>query len=274
MLEKAVNFNVDFVVADLEDSVPPAEKSSARDTVAEMAPVLKKNGQHVIVRINALDTGLASEDIDAVVSESIEMISVGKINSEKDVQEYDALLGKAEKRANLTEGSLKLVLWLESAPAVQRAYEIASSSARIAAVTFGGEDYTKDVGIQRTAGAEELRFPRAMIALAANAAGVIPLDTPYVNFRDSEGLEKDIQSVVQLGFKGKFAIHPAQVEIIKRGFGPSQHEIDRAREIIAGWDVASAEGRGSFDLDGEMVDVPVVERARALLEEAKAMDLS
>lgn len=274
MLEKATNFNVDFVVADLEDSVPPAEKTSARNMVAEMAPVLRGAGQHVMVRINALDTGLAEDDIEAVVSDSVEMISVGKINAVKDVQEYDRLLGNAEKRANLADGSLKLVLWLETAPAVQHAYEIASSSPRIAAVTFGAEDYTKDVGIQRTAGAEELRFPRAMIALAANAAGVIPLDTPYVNFRDTEGLENDIKTVVQLGFKGKFAIHPAQVEIITRGFGPSAEEIARAERVIAGWDEATAAGRGSFDLDGEMVDVPVVERARALLEEARVLSSS
>ena len=274
MLEKAVNFNVDFVVADLEDSVPPAEKTSARNTVSEMLPLLKAGGQHVMVRINALDTGLAEEDLKGVVSDSVELISVGKINSVDDVREYDRLLSKAEANTGLATGSLKLVLWLESAKAVQHAFEIASSSLRIAAVTFGAEDYTKDVGIQRSPGAEELRFPRAMIALAANAAGVTPLDTPYVNFRDIKGLENDIKTVVQLGFKGKFAIHPAQVEIIKRGFGPLPEEIARAERVIAGWEEASASGRGSFDLDGEMVDVPVVERARALLEEARALGSS
>ena len=267
MLEKALNFEVDFVVADLEDSVPPAEKTTARNMVAEMAPLLKDSGQHVMVRINALDTGLTSEDLEAVVSDSIEIISVGKINTVNDVKEYDRLLTHAEKSAGLVAESLKLVLWIESAPAVQNAYEIATSSSRIAAITFGAEDYTKDIGIRRTSGSEELRFPRSVIALAANAAGVTPLDTPYVNFRDMDGLREDIEGVLQLGFKGKFAIHPAQVEVIVNGFGPSQEEIAHAKRIIGAWGEASAAGRGSFDMDGEMVDVPVVERARKLLKE-------
>jgi citrate lyase subunit beta/citryl-CoA lyase len=158
-------------------------------------------------------------------------------------------------------------LWIESAPAVQNAYEIATSSSRIAAITFGAEDYTKDIGIRRTSGSAELRFPRSVIALAANAAGVTPLDTPYVNFRDMNGLREDIEVVLQLGFKGKFAIHPAQVEVIVNGFGPSPEEIAHAKRIIGAWGEASAVGRGSFDMDGEMVDVPVVERARKLLKE-------
>jgi len=137
MLEKALNFEVDFVVADLEDSVPPAEKTTARNMVAEMTPLLRDSGQHVMVRINALDTGLTAEDLEAVVSDSIEMISVGKINTVNDVKEYDRLLTRAEKSAGLTAESLKLVLWIESAPAVQNAYEIATTSSCIAAVTFG-----------------------------------------------------------------------------------------------------------------------------------------
>jgi citrate lyase subunit beta/citryl-CoA lyase len=274
MLEKATTFSVDSVVMDLEDSVPSGEKTAARELVAEMAPMLADHGQHVMVRINALDTGLAEQDIEAVVSSSVQVISVGKITSVQDVQEYDTLLNKAENRASLPGGSVKLILWLESAPAIQHAYEIASSSPRITAITFGAEDYTRDLGIQRSEEAEELRFPRAMLALAAHSAGVTPLDTPYVNFRDMEGLDKDIKNVQQLGFKGKFAIHPAQIETIIRGFGPSPEDIAQANRVIGGWEKASADGRGSFDLDGQMVDVPVVERARELLEEARGLGLS
>ena len=106
MLEKARNFEVDFVVADLADSVPPAEKTSARNIVAEMTPLLRDSGQHVMVCINALDTGLAKEDLEAVVSDSIEMISVGKVNTVNDVKEYDRLFTNAEKSAGLKSESL------------------------------------------------------------------------------------------------------------------------------------------------------------------------
>ena len=151
---------------------------------------------------------------------------------------------------------------------------IARASTRVVAITFGAEDYTRDVGIRRTASGEEVQFPRSLVALAAHAAGVTPLDTPYVNFRDSTGLESDIAEAARLGYKGKFAIHPAQLEPIRRLFGPQLDEIEYARRVMAAWDAASADGRGSLDLDGAMVDVPVVERARNTLAEAAELGLA
>ncbi len=274
MLEKATDFATDAVVADLEDSVPMAEKPAARDLVAEMVPVLAKAGQRIVVRVNSLDTGLAEDDIAAVVHLDVFAISVGKITSPSDISEYGRLLDAAETNAGLSTGQTKLVLWIETAAAVQHAYDIACSSERIAAITFGAEDYTRDVGIRRTSSGEEVQIPRGLVALAAHAAGVTPLDTPYVNFRDSEGLESDIAEAALLGFKGKFAIHPAQLEPIRRMFGPQPDEIEYARRVIAAWDAASADGRGSLDLDGAMVDVPVVERARNTLAEAAELGLA
>ncbi len=273
MLEKATGFATDAVVADLEDSVPIAEKAAARDLVADMVPALAKAGQRIVVRVNSLDTGLAEDDIAAVVHPDVFAISVGKITSPTDISEYGRLLDAAEVSAGLSSGQTKLVLWIETAAAVQHAYEIACASERISAITFGAEDYTRDVGIRRTSSGEEVRIPRGLVALAAHAAGVTPLDTPYVNFRDSEGLESDIAEAAQLGFKGKFAIHPAQLGPIRRLFGPQPDEIEYARRVMSAWDAASAEGRGSLDLDGAMVDVPVVERARNTLAEAAELGL-
>ena len=273
MLEKATGFATDAVVADLEDSVPMAEKAVARDLVADIVPALAKAGQRIVVRVNSLDTGLAEDDIAAAVHPDVTAISVGKITSPADISEYCRLLDAAEANAGLSAGRTRLVLWIETAAAVQHAYDIARASERIAAITFGAEDYTRDVGIRRTSSGEEVRIPRGLVALAAHAAGVTPLDTPYVNFRDSEGLESDIAVAAQLGFKGKFAIHPAQLEPIRRMFGPQPDEIEYARRVMAAWDAASAEGRGSLDLDGAMVDVPVVERARNTLAEAAELGL-
>ena len=273
MLEKAAGFATDAVVADLEDSVPMTEKAAARDLVADMVPALAKAGQRVIVRVNSLDTGLAEDDIAAVVHPDVFAVSVGKITSPADISDYSRLLDAAEKSAGVTVGQTRLVLWIETAAAVQHAYDIACASERIAAITFGAEDYTRDVGIRRTSSGEEVRVPRSLVALAAHAAGVTPLDTPYVNFRDSDGLESDIAEAAQLGFKGKFAIHPAQLGPIRRLFGPQPDEIEYARRVMAAWETASAEGRGSLDLDGAMVDVPVVERARNTLAEAAELGL-
>jgi citrate lyase subunit beta/citryl-CoA lyase len=274
MLEKATGFATDAVVADLEDSVPMAEKPAARDLVADMIPALAKSGQRVIVRVNSLDTGLAVDDITAVVQPDVFAISVGKITSPGDIAEYSGLLDAAEAKAGLPAGQTLLIPWIETAAAVLHAYDIARASKRVVAITFGAEDYTRDVGIRRTASGEEVLFPRSLVALAAHAAGVTPLDTPYVNFRDSTGLESDIAEAVRLGYKGKFAIHPAQLEPIRRLFGPQPDEIEYAQRVLAAWDAASADGRGSLDLDGAMVDVPVVERARNTLAEAAELGLA
>ena len=274
MLEKATGFATDAVVADLEDSVPMAEKPAARVLVADMIPALAKSGQRVIVRINSLDTGLTEDDIAAVAQPDVFAISVGKITSPEDIKEYSRLLDAAEAKAGLPAGQTLLIPWIETAAGVLHAYDIAQASDRVVAITFGAEDYTRDVGIRRTASGEEVLFPRSLVALAAHAAGVTPLDTPYVNFRDPEGLESDIAEAARLGYKGKFAIHPAQLEPIRRLFGPQPDEIEYARRVITAWDAASADGRGSLDLDGAMVDVPVVERARNTLAEAAELGLA
>ena len=274
MLEKATGFATDAVVADLEDSVPMAEKPAARDLVADMIPALAKSGQRVIVRVNSLDTGLAEDDITAVAQPDVFAVSVGKITSPDDISEYSGLLDAAEAKAGLPTGQTLLIPWIETAAGVLHAYDIARASARVVAITFGAEDYTRDVGIRRTTSGEEVLFPRSLVALAAHAAGVTPLDTPYVNFRDSTGLESDIAEAARLGYKGKFAIHPAQLEPIRRLFGPQLDEIEYARRVMAAWDAASADGRGSLDLDGAMVDVPVVERARNTLAEAAELGLA
>ena len=274
MLEKATGFATDAVVADLEDSVPMAEKPAARDLVADMIPALAKSGQRVIVRVNSLDTGLTVDDIAAVVRPDVFAISVGKITSPGDITEYGRLLNAAEAISGLCAGQTLLIPWIETAAGVLHAYDIAKASERVVAITFGAEDYTRDVGIRRTASGEEVQFPRSLVALAAHAASVTPLDTPYVNFRDPQGLESDIAEAARLGYKGKFAIHPAQLEPIRRLFGPQPDEIEYARRVMAAWDAASADGRGSLDLDGAMVDVPVVERARNTLAEAAELGLA
>ncbi len=268
MLQKAAGFYADAIVPDLEDSVPDTEKAAARDTVADVVEELAESKQRIIVRINSLETGMAEEDAEATVGPYVFGISAGKIRSPKDIVDYDHILGAVEAKKGMQVGLTRFIPWIETAAAVHDARDIALSSARVAAITFGAEDYTRDIGVQRTASGAELKFPRGMVALAAHAAGVTPLDTPFVNFRDDSGLRNDIAEALKLGYKGKFAIHPGQLETIRRMFGPSLEELEHARRVVAAWEDAAASGRGAIDLDGAMVDLPVVERARDLLSEA------
>ena len=127
------------------------------------------------------------------------------------------------------------------------------------------------MGVKRTDEGLELAYPRAAVAVAARAAGVLAFDTPQVNFRDMQALERDVHTVMALGFKGKFAIHPGQLDTINAMFSPSQDEVEYARRVIKVFDEAEAQGSGATSLDGKLIDVPVVKRARALLQLADAL---
>ena len=271
MLEKASSFDADVVMVDLEDSVPPREKVNARDVAREMIPPLAEQGQRVMVRVNSLDTGLTRDEISAVIGPHLYGISVGKVDSPWYIKEYDRIATVAEREAGLEVGQLKLIPWLESAKALLGTYDIATASSRVVAVAFGAEDYTNDMGIRRTTTGEEVYLPRAMMSMAARAAEMVALDAVYVRFRDQEGLVRDIKDALKLGYKGKFAIHPAQLETINRMFSPSEEEVAYAQRVIEVWNEAEAKGKGSASLDGEMIDVPVVKRAQNLLSLADAI---
>jgi citrate lyase subunit beta/citryl-CoA lyase len=272
MLDKARAFDADVIVIDLEDSVPRGEKLNARQVVKEMAPTLSAGGQRVMVRVNSLDTGLTRDEVSDVIGPHLYGISLGKVESPWDISECDGIMTTLERRSGLEPGSLRLIPWIENSKAVMRVYDIAVASPRIVGLAFGAEDFTDDMDIQRTDTGEEVHFPRSAVAVASRAAGVAALDSPYVAFRDEDGLRREIQLDLTLGFKGKFAIHPAQLEPINTMFSPRPENVAYARRVVAVWDEAEAAGRGSTSLDGKMIDVPVVKRARSLLALAEAIE--
>jgi citrate lyase subunit beta/citryl-CoA lyase len=271
MLEKAMGSRPDALVPDLEDSVPIDEKINAREVTAAYLPQLAAAGPLVIPRVNALDTGLTQADLTAVVGPHIYGVSVGKIYTPQDVLTIAGMLDKLEAKAGLPVGQTKLVLWIETAMAIVHCYDICACSPRLVAVAFGAEDLTHDMGIERTTDDSEVALPRGLMCVAARAADVLALDTPYFAFRDPDGLKQNAMASKKIGFKGKFAIHPAQLETLNETFSPSLAEIDHAKAVVAAYEEAERAGRGSTSLHGVVVDVPVVKRARALLELADAM---
>ena len=265
MLEKAKGMAPDAVLPDMEDSVPPGEKERARETVSSLTPELARAGQVVIPRANAADTGLLEEDLAAVVGPDIFGVTVGKVGDAQDVLLISEVLEKLEERAGLPKGKVKLVPWLETAKGVVNAYQICSASPRVVAAAFGAEDLTNDMGIERTENGSEVAHARSAVSLAARAANVLALDTPYVAFRDTEGLRRDALSARAIGYRGKFAIHPSQIDIINDAFAPTEAEIEHARRVVAAYEEAERSGRAATSLDGMMIDVPIVRRARGLL---------
>ena len=271
MLEKARQFDADVIVADLEDSVPDDEKDNARRLVSELGPTLCQRGQKLVVRVNSLDTGRTRQEIESVAGVHLYGASIGKAESPIDIRECHKLASAAENRLGLTNGHIKFIPWIENARAIMGALDIATASPRIVAIAFGAEDYTDDMGVERTEAGDEVYFARCTMAVAARAARVAALDGPFVAFRDPEGLRADCHAALKLGFNGKFAIHPAQVDIINETFTPGAEEISYARRVLEAWEGAESAGRGSTSLDGKMIDVPVVKRARNLLTLAERL---
>ncbi len=278
MLQKAVGFETRWLIPDLEDSVPATEKQSARTIVAEHIPVLAAAGKLLAPRVNSMSSGLAAEDIEAVISNDIVGISIGKIGTVEEVEELEVIVAAAEKRAGVEVGRTTILPWLETAEAVINAYQICKASDRIRWTAFGAEDFSADMGISRSVDATEtnpltaaepgLAYPRSAVAIAARAAGVHALDTPFTKFRDPEGLKNDALLAKSIGYKGKLAIHPSQVEVIESVFMPTQSEIERAKRVIEVASDAEEQGRGSISLDGEMIDMPVILRAKNVLNDA------
>jgi citrate lyase subunit beta/citryl-CoA lyase len=271
MLAKAASLTPDAFVPDMEDSVPVEEKTNARSITASFVPQLAQGGVLVIPRVNSLDTGLLEDDLAAVVGPHIYGVSVGKIYTPQDVETISDTLARLEQKAGVPVGHTKLVLWLETAMAIVHAYAICTASPRIVGAAFGAEDFTHDMGLERSADDSEVAVPRNLVCVAARAANVLALDTPYFLFRDPEGLRHNTLASKKIGFKGKFAIHPSQIDIINATFSPSPEEIAHARRVVAAFEEAERTGKGATSLDGKVVDVPVVKRARALLEIAASM---
>ncbi len=269
MLEKALRLAPDALIPDMEDSVPAAEKANARETIRSLLPLLAASGRPVMPRVNALDTQWIEADLAAVVGPHVLGVSVGKVRNAGDISAISQLIGELERRAGITVGTLQLLPWIETAEAIVNVSAICRASERIVAVAFGGEDFTNDMGVERLEDESQIVYARQALCVAARAAHVLALDTPYFKLRDPGGLRDNSLKAKSIGFKGKFAIHPEQIDTLNDCFSPSAQEIAHAERVVAAFEEAERRGSASTSLDGWVIDMPVVKRARALLELAR-----
>ncbi len=265
MIQKAPGYGADTLVLDLEDAVPPSEKAAARSIVAGLLASGELGGSRVMVRINALGTAECSLDIQAVVVPGVMGLRIPKIESPDEILELEGMVAAQERASGLGIGTLRFIPILESPLGVLRAYEIATASPRVIAITLGAEDLTAALGTERSREGAELEHARGSIVLCAAAAKVAAIDTVYPNIQDEEGLLAETRHIKQLGFSGKSAIHPKQIAPIHRVFAPTEQELEKARRIVEAFQRARAEGSGAVAVDGRMVDLPVVVRANRTL---------
>lgn len=266
-IPKALASGADGVIIDLEDSVPAPEKDRARKAAAEALGGLK-GGPWVFVRINGTASPWWEEDIQAVTGPTLSGLLLPKVEGQDAVHRVDRRLWEVEISRGLDPGSIRLIPVLESALGVLRAFEVASASPRNLALAFGAEDLARDLRVERTQGGGEVALPRAMVALAARAAGLEPLDMVYTDLEDEAGLVREAKEAKGLGYAGKILIHPRQVPAVNQVFSPTPEEVEESRSLILAFE---ASGGGAIRLKGKMVDLPAVERAREILRLSEAI---
>jgi citrate lyase subunit beta/citryl-CoA lyase len=268
--EKLAEFRPDAVIVDLEDAVPPAEKALARTMVRERlgGPLLA--GLQVFVRVNAVDTPYFRDDVRAVVAAGLDGVLLPKASSAEDIHVVNMLLAQSELRIGLTMGTVQIVPIVETVIGVVRAHELVAASPRVLALAFGAEDFSLDLGVERTRDGIETRYPRAQVALAAHAAGRLAIDTPWTAIDDPDGLRRETVEGRQLGYIAKQAIHPSQLAVIHQVFTPTPDEIAWAERVVTAYDDAIAQGTGAINLDGKLIDVPMVARAQRVLTRARS----
>ncbi|OLT00242.1 citrate lyase [Pseudonocardia sp. CNS-004] len=270
-IPKAAAAGADGIAIDLEDAVAASRKDAARRSVAEALGALPPGGPVVTVRINAVDTGLAEADVDALepVLGRVHLVIVPMSSSPDAVRAAAALLGKAEHRAGLDPGGTGIIPLVETAAGIAEARDIAAADERVHTLAFGPADLSRELGVTPTADGEELFVARCQLVLAAAAAGKPqPIDGPHLDLDDAEGLARSAAKARRLGFGGKQVLHPRQIPVVAAAFAPTAEELRWARRVDEAFRAAEAAGVSSIRLDdGTFVDYPIAHRARALLAE-------
>ncbi len=265
MLQHSAVFGADSVLLDLEDAVAESEKDAARILVSRFVGGADFGNVVVTVRVNGADTPYFQKDLEEVVPSRPHALRIPKCHSPEDVVRADALIAEVERRHGIEIGAVKIHAMLETAHGIEHAFEIASAAPRVEALTLGGQDLTSDLGVQKTRDGVELFYARGRVVMAAKAAGRMAFDTVWTDLGDTGGLRNEAELAVKLGFTGKAAIHPSQVDVIHEAFRPDPKELKRAFRIVAAAEAAKKEGRGVVSVDGRMVDNPIVTRAFHLI---------
>ncbi|MFC2090098.1 aldolase/citrate lyase family protein [Bacteroidota bacterium] len=256
----------DGIILDLEDSVAPERKDEARILVRNALRNVDFYEAERMVRINQLPLGL--EDAAVIALQPVDLILIPKCEEGRQVEEVEEVVTTTRKNTPFNKPVYYMPI-IESALGVENAFSIASASENVVAMAIGLEDYTADLGVQRTEEGLESFYARTRLVNACKAAGIQAIDSVYSDVGNMEGLTANVKASKSLGFEGMGCIHPLQIRVIHEGFRPSEEEIDRAHKIIDAFQEAQAKGLGVVSLGTKMIDPPVVKRAEQTLELAR-----
>jgi citrate lyase subunit beta/citryl-CoA lyase len=269
-VEGAARRGADAIILDLEDSVALSEKERARTLVAEAAGIVSTGGADVVVRLNR-PLRMTVRDLEAVIGPGVHTVALPKAESAQHVQLVAEIIDELEVERGIALGTTKILAMVETASAFFHIAEIARAHKRLVALNLGAEDFATSAGILPEADA--LTMPKQMAVFAARAAGIMPMGFigSIAEFHDLDAFRETIRRSRRFGFVGASVIHPSQIAILNEEFRPAAAEIDHAARVVAAYDKALAEGVGAVTVDGKMIDVPVVERARLLLDREAAI---
>jgi len=264
MLSKAYSLPADAVILDLEDGVPLAAKAEARAAVRRALADGAYRPQ-VILRVNSLASGLAAADLAEAFVAGVQAVCLPKAETPADVELVASLLAGLEGQPGRPAGPVGMFLMVETALGVINAYAMASAGTRVRGLCLGGEDLARDMGAVRTKEGGEIALARAQMVIAARAAAAVAIDTIFTDLADPAGLLAEARAARQLGYSGKLIVHPDQIAPVHQAFAPTAQEIAYARRVLHAFAAAEAQGQGVIALDGQMIDAPVVARAREVL---------
>lgn len=279
---------VDTVAYDLEDSVAPHMKSEARSNLASILSKPRPSTiKEMCVRINSVDTGLALDDLSAVLKgEHLDAIMLPKCESAADLHFVTDVIRHVLPERHPADGvqregarpPISIIALIESAKSIQNLGEICRASPYLSGLVFAAEDFAKDMSITRTPSLTEFLYARSAIATHARAAGLpSTIDLVCTAYKGPEGLktlENECLNAKGMGFNGKQCIHPSQIEVCQRAFAPGEAEVDWSARVVIADEKASRAGRGAWTLEGKMIDVPVVKKARSVLERAELCEIN
>ncbi len=269
-VDKAHTRGADCIQLDLEDSIPESEKDRARTLVSDAARRVRKAGADVVVRINR-PLAMAVRDIEASVGENVNGLAITKVESASHLRLLDELVSELELSRGLSMGHTRFIAMIETPAAFFQMYDIALSTGRLSAMNIGGEDFALECGMEPTE--HTLLMPKQQMILAARAAGLMPLGflASVASFGDWDAFRAMVRRSRQFGFMGAGCIHPGQVPIVNQEYSPSAPEVAHSMRIVDENAKAQSSGRGSFAVDGKMIDAPIVRRAQDLLERHAAI---
>ena len=281
MIDKAVALPVDAILLDIEDGVAPAAKETARKQIAQsldrIAVQKKENPSYRTparyVRINAVGHERMNADVEYVIRPALEGLAVPKVETPDQVNVVEKILDEREPKMGLVRGSVRLLLALESPRGLFNAYAIATSSPRVIGLMCGAEDFSRELSLplRREGEAVDLIYARSAMVTAAAAAHVQAVDGVWPNFQDMEGLKKFALQSRRLGFSGMSLIHPAQIDEVNAAFTPTSEEVDYCRRVVQAFDDARSRGEGAIAFGGQLLDMPIVDRARQTIALAESL---